>query len=93
MVKVNEDEDEVSLLQGEKSLSLYQFNTNTAKHYFCSHYGIYPFHRKRSAPDCYGINVFCLENIDLEEIPIRAINGIGMSCRLPKPAAIYILRS
>lgn len=77
MVKVHEDD--FSLLEGEELLTLYQFNTNTAKHYFCSNCGIYPFHRKRSAPDCYGINVFCLEGVDLEGIPVRATDGIGMS--------------
>jgi hypothetical protein len=77
MVKVHEDD--FSLLQGKQSLSLYQFNTNAAKHYFCSNCGIYPFHIKRSALDSYGINVFCLESVDLEGIPIRATDGIGMS--------------
>jgi hypothetical protein len=77
MVKVHEDD--FSLLEGEELLALYQFNTNTAKHYFCRNCGIYPFHRKRSAPDSFGINVFCLDNVDLEGIPVRATDGIGMS--------------
>lgn len=77
MVKVHEDD--FSLLEGEELLTLYQFNTNTAKHYFCGNCGIYPFHRKRSAPDSYGVNVFCLENVDLEGIPVRETHGISMS--------------
>ena len=77
MVKVHEDD--FSLLEGEESLTLYQFHTNTAKHYFCKVCGIYPFHRKRSAPDSYGINVFCLENVDLEGISVRATDGLGMT--------------
>lgn len=76
MVKVHEDDFE--LLAGEDKLTLYQFHTNTAKHYFCNVCGIYPFHRKRAAPDSYGVNVYCLDNTDLTKIPIRATDGRGM---------------
>ncbi|MBK9606765.1 MAG: GFA family protein [Betaproteobacteria bacterium] len=76
MVKVHESA--FRLLQGEESLRLYQFHTMTAKHYFCGVCGIYPFHRKRSAPDHYGVNVFCLEDFDPAGIPVRATVGAGM---------------
>ena len=76
MVKVHESKFE--LLAGEDTLSLYQFHTHTAKHYFCSICGIYPFHRKRSAPDSYGVNVYCLEGANLTGIPTRDTDGIGM---------------
>ena len=42
-------------IAGEDKLTLYQWNTKIARHYFCSVCGIYPFHRKRSMPDHYGI--------------------------------------
>jgi hypothetical protein len=35
-----------------------------AKHYFCSRCRIYVFHRKRAAPDHFGINALCPENFD-----------------------------
>ena len=76
MVKVHEDD--FKLLTGAESLTLYQWHTHTARHYFCKVCGIYPFHRKRSAPDSYGVNVFCLEDVDLDGIPVRATDGIGM---------------
>lgn len=76
MVKVHETDFE--LLAGKEALSLYQFHTHTAQHFFCKICGIYPFHRKRSAPDSYGINVFCLKGADLEGIPVRATDGVGM---------------
>ena len=63
------------LLAGEDELTLYQFNTMTAKHYFCRTCGIYPFHRPRVAPDQYAINVNCLEGVDLEEIPVQRFDG------------------
>lgn len=36
--------DDLTIEAGEELLSLYQFNTNTAKHYFCSRCGIYTHH-------------------------------------------------
>ncbi|MEK7737628.1 MAG: GFA family protein, partial [Pseudomonadota bacterium] len=38
----------ITILQGEQALRLYQFNTKTAKHYFCVHCGIYTHHQRRS---------------------------------------------
>jgi len=64
--------DEIKILKGEDSLSLYQFNTHTAKHYFCSKCGIYTHHQRRSNPEQYGFNVACLEGVnplELENIP------------------------
>ncbi|WP_313741237.1 GFA family protein [Pseudomonas sp.] len=60
--------------QGESVLTLYQFNTGEAKHWFCSRCGIYTFHLQRSSPDHYGINVACLEGIspfDFERVPVN----------------------
>jgi hypothetical protein len=54
----------VKVVQGEDALKLYQFNTKTAKHYFCSHCGIYTHHQRRSNPTEYGYNVGCLEGVN-----------------------------
>ncbi|MEM7209178.1 MAG: GFA family protein [Pseudomonadota bacterium] len=77
MVKVPENDFE--LLSGENALTLYQFHTFTAKHYFCKTCGIYPFHRKRVTPEFFGINVNCLDGFDPEGIPVRATDGVGMA--------------
>lgn len=77
MAKVHESA--LTILSGEEALSLYQWNTRRAKHYFCSRCGIYTFHRKRAAPDHYGVNVFCLDGFDYAALPVRATDGIGMS--------------
>jgi hypothetical protein len=77
MTKVHESA--LTILAGEEALSLYQWNTKRAKHYFCSRCGIYTFHRKRSAPDHYGVNIFCLDGFDPSTIPTRATEGTGMS--------------
>jgi len=67
--------DRFKLLAGEDSLTLYQFHTKTAKHYFCKVCGIYTFHRPRIAPEKYRINVACLENADLTHLEVVLVNG------------------
>lgn len=76
MVKVHESRFE--LLAGAEVLTEYRFHTQTARHYFCSVCGIYPFHRKRVTPDHYGINVHCLHGFDAAGIPLRRTVGAGM---------------
>ena len=77
MTKVHQSA--LTVLSGEDLLSAYQWNTHRAKHFFCLRCGIYIFHRKRAAPDHFGINVFCLEGFDPGSVPVRATEGIGMS--------------
>jgi hypothetical protein len=60
------------VVKGDDVLTLYQFNTHTAKHWFCSRCGIYTHHQRRSSPDEYGYNVGCLEGVnpfDLGAVP------------------------
>jgi hypothetical protein len=63
----------IRIVKGEQYLKVYQFNTYTAKHYFCSECGIYTHHQRRSNPDQYGYNVGCLEGVnpfDIPDIPV-----------------------
>ncbi len=73
----------LTLTQGEDALSLYQWNTRVAKHYFCSICGLYVFHRKRSAPDHFGVNVFSLDDFDSTKVPIRPADGATMTVEDP----------
>jgi hypothetical protein len=57
------------VVKGQETLRLYQFNTRTAKHFFCPVCGIYTHHQRRSNPNEYGYNVGCLEGVDPYEIP------------------------
>lgn len=82
----NLHESALKVLVGADTLTPYQWNTNIARHYFCSVCGIYPFHRKRSMPDHYGVNVRCLEGLDIAVIPVRAAEGKGMSLVEDNPA-------
>jgi hypothetical protein len=68
----------LSVLKGADALTLYQFNTKTAKHFFCSVCGIYTHHQRRSNPDQYGYNVACLEGVnpfDLGEV--ETLDGVN----------------
>lgn len=77
-VAVSADAGDISFQAGEDALTLYQFNTRVAEHYFCSKCGIYTHHQRRSNPSQIGVNVACLAGVspfDFEEIPV--IDGIN----------------
>ena len=71
----------IHIVKGAECLTLYQFNTHTAKHYFCSRCGIYTHHQRRSNPEQYGYNVGCLEGIN----PL-AIEGVPTNDGVNHPA-------
>lgn len=73
--------DGIAFLQGEELLTLYRFNTKTAKHYFCSVCGIYTHHQRRSDPDQFGINVACLEGVSPFDFPeVEVSDGVNHPC-------------
>ena len=62
------------LLKGEDLLTLYQFKTKTAKHYFCKVCGINTHNRPRSNPKIHGINIACVEGVkpfEIENVPVN----------------------
>lgn len=64
---------DLSVVEGDDMLTLYQFNTGAARHYFCSRCGIYTHHQRRSDPDQYGVNAAILEGVspfDFREVPV-----------------------
>src|SRR5947207_12271091 len=50
-IAVSADLDGINITRGSELLTLYQFNTNTAKHYFCSRCGIYTHHQRRRSEE------------------------------------------
>ena len=67
-------ENDMKITKGEDKLTLYQFYTNTAKHYFCSNCGIHTHNRPRSNPKIYGINIACVEGVkpfELQNVPVN----------------------
>jgi len=75
---------DLTVTSGEDKLSLYQWNTRVARHYFCSICGIYTHHRRRKAPNEFAYNVACIEGIDLDSLgDIPMTDGIGTSVEPP----------
>jgi len=68
-------EADLRIATGEADLTLYQFNTRTAKHYFCKHCGIHPFVRPRLDPTRWAFNVLCIDGVDAKSLPQRHFDG------------------
>lgn len=69
---------DLKVVKGADFLTLYQWGTGTARHYFCRRCGIYTHHRRRSNPNEYGVNAACIEGVHLPELePIAWTDGIN----------------
>jgi hypothetical protein len=73
--------EDFTLDKGQEHLSMYQWNTHIAKHYFCNQCGIYTHHQRRSKPDHIGFNTGCVAELNdafsNSEIPM--FDGASMS--------------
>lgn len=68
----------LEVVKGADILSLYSFNTHTAKHYFCSKCGIYTHHQRRSNPNEFGVNAGCVDGLVMSELePVVWSDGIN----------------
>lgn len=68
----------IHLIQGKEQLTEYRFNTQEARHLFCSVCGIYTFHQRRSNPDQYGVNVACIEGVSpFDFTDIEVMDGVN----------------
>ena len=67
--------ESIKFIKGERNLSLYQFGTNVAKHYFCKICGIYTHHFRKSDPNGIGINIGCIDEIDSFSIDSDVLNN------------------
>jgi len=52
---------DLTFLSGKENLNLYTFGTGAAKHFFCMTCGIKPLYIPRSHPECYSVNLRCVE--------------------------------
>ncbi len=69
---------DIEFIKGQDNLTLYEFNTRTAKHYFCKTCGIYTHHQRRSNPSQFGINVACIEGVSPFDFPeVMVMDGIS----------------
>lgn len=65
--------DHVVIVKGADNLTLYQWGTGTAKHWFCQTCGIYTHHQRRSNPLQFGINTGILDGVsprDFAQVPM-----------------------
>jgi len=77
------------LLQGEEFLTTYTFNTNVAKHFFCSVCGVKSFYVPRSHPEGYSVNARCLDTGTVEALMIEPFNGREWEKQYPEgPGAL-----
>ena len=68
-------EAELTIDAEEGALGLYQFGARTAKHFFCKHCGIYPFHETARAPGNYRVNLGCVDGIDTFSLEYDVFDG------------------
>ena len=77
-IAVSAQLSDIEFVAGEDNLTLYRFNTETAKHYFCKTCGIYTHHQRRSNPSQFGVNVACIDNISPFDFPeVVVMDGIS----------------
>lgn len=90
MTKVHERA--LTVLSGKDLLSVYEWNTHRAKHFFCSRCGIYIFQRKRAAPDHFGANPMARAGRDRA---IARCDGTSAQTKTPPrfPEAAFWIRT
>ncbi|WP_375258585.1 GFA family protein [Citreimonas sp.] len=70
--------DGIHVVRGADKLTLYSFGTHTAKHHFCSICGVYMYHRRRSDPNQYGVNLYTIEGVEPKETePLPWLDGVN----------------
>lgn len=60
------------------SLATYEFGSGVAKHHFCRHCGIYPFHQTMRQPGFYRVNLNCVEGLDTNELTLSLFDGASL---------------
>ena len=76
--------DGLEVTEGNDLLTLYQFNTGTAKHFFCATCGIKPFYVPRSHPDGFSVNARCIDSPTVTGMKIRPIDGRNWEQQYPE---------
>ena len=67
--------DQLEIHTGQEFLTLYQFETEVAKHYFCKNCGIYPFHETRRKPEYLRINLGCVNDMNTFTLEYEVFDG------------------
>ena len=68
----------IEIVKGKDNLSLYSFGTHTAQHWFCKTCGIYMYHKRRSNPDEYGVNLYAIAGTEPKDFePLVWNDGVN----------------
>jgi hypothetical protein len=67
--------EQFKLLSGADALTTYTFNTQVAKHFFCSICGVKSFYIPRSHPDGVSVNARCIDAGTIESMTVTPFNG------------------
>jgi hypothetical protein len=69
--------ENLHLLTPEAEIRTYTFNKHVIKHHFCPICGMHPYGEGVDAKGNHmaAINIRCLENIELAEIPVKHYDG------------------
>jgi hypothetical protein len=70
---------DLRIVEGENALSLYQFNSRVARHFFCKVCGVYPFHQTRKDKETWRVNLGCLDGVDSYALEHTLADGAGLS--------------
>lgn len=81
--------DRFQLLSGQDVLTTYEFNTRTAKHFFCSRCGVKAFYVPRSHPDGFSVNARCLDPGTLQITNVRKTDGRNWEAIYPSGRGQY----
>lgn len=69
--------EQLRVTAGEDTLATYTFNRHVIKHRFCPTCGIHPFGEGTDPKGnaMAAINIRCLEDIDLDAVPVQHYDG------------------
>ncbi len=62
----------------DDALATYEFGEHVARHHFCRHCGIYPFHTTLRKPGYYRVNTGCIDGIDSSKLPFDVFEGASI---------------
>jgi hypothetical protein len=71
--------ESLRIVQGEDQLTMYQFNTRVARHFFCQRCGVYPFHQTRKDAMLWRVNLGCIDGLDAYGLETTIANGASLS--------------
>jgi hypothetical protein len=79
---------DLKITKGAELISTYTWNTGEAQHYFCKVCGIYTHHVMRGCTDRVGVNMACIEGVDIFAVgEVQVGGGRSLSLVTEPPSA------